>query len=316
MARDAKKFSHEASRFNLMGGVVPVNGGPDHILIKATRPLHANFEVTLSGEARAAVQTIHSKGVKHLKIWIGDRRGTYPAMPHETFDAVIDEAKKVGILVHAHATSNRDQKDALKAGVGLLVHTIQGEKIDDELIKLLQEKKPYYTTVFGLGDRSELCDPNPFVEQLHSARVISELRAADCKPSPNAATREAMLKANFVTMIKSGARLVLGTDAGVFPRYSFGWADHHELGRYVEFGLTPAEAIIASTSRPAEAIGLKDVGKLAQGHVADFLVLNGNPLENIRNTREIAGVYLGGVKLDRDAMLAKWKQGNSSDAGR
>lgn len=316
VARDANKFSHDASRFTLMGGVVPVNGGPDHILIKATRPLRANYEVTLSGEARAAVQMIGAKGVKHLKVWLGDRRGTYPGMPHELYDAVIDEAKKLGILVHAHATSNRDQKDALKAGVGLLVHTIQNEKLDSELIALLQEKRPYYTTVFGLGDRSELCDPNPFAEQLHSARVLAELRAADCKPNPNAATREAILKDNFMTMIKSGARLVLGTDAGVFPRYSFGWADHHEIARYVEFGLSPTEAIVASTSRPAEAIGLKDVGRLAEGYVADFVVLNANPLENIRNTREIADVYLGGVKLDRNAMLAKWKQTNSSDAGR
>ncbi len=313
VARDANKFSSDAARFNLMAGVVPVNGGPDHILIKATRPLHANFEVTLSGEARAAVRMIAAKGVKHLKVWIGDRGGTYPAMPHETYDAVVDEATKAGILVHAHAGSNRDQKDALKAGVGLLVHTIQSERIDDELIKLLQEKRPYYTTVFGLGDRSELCDPNPFAEQLHSARVIAELRAANCAVNPNAATREANLKSNFMTMIKSGARLVLGTDAGVFPRYSFGWADHHEIARYVEFGLTPAEAIVAATSRPADAIGLKDVGRLADGHVADFLVLNANPLENIRNTREISSVYLGGVRLDRDAMLAKWKQANATD---
>ncbi len=316
VARDAGKFSSDASRFTLMGGVVPVNGGPDHILIKATRPLRANYEVTLSGEARAAVQAIAAKGVKHLKIWLGDRRGTYPAMPHETYDAVIDEAKKAGILVHAHATSNRDQIDALKAGVGLIVHTIQNEKLSPELVALYKEKRPYYTTVFGLGDRSELCDPDPFAHQLHSARVIAEVRAADCKPNASTAAREAQLKENFITAVRAGAQLVLGTDAGVFPRYSFGWADHHELGRYVELGLTPNEAIIAATSRPAEAIGLKDVGKLSSGYVADFLVLDANPVENIRATRQISAVYLGGAKLDREAMLAKWKQSNASDTVR
>lgn len=311
--RDARKFPPDAARWVLMAGVVPVNGGPDHILIRATRPLRANYEVTLAPEARAAVQSIAAKGIRHLKIWLGDRRGTYPAMPHELYDAIIDEAKKLGVMVHAHATSNRDQKDALKAGVDLLVHTIQNEQLDDELISLLRQKKPYWTPVMGLGDRSELCEPNAFVEQVHSARAIADVRASNCRPNPNAATREAMLKQNFMKMIESGARLVLGTDAGVFPRYSFGWADHHEMRRYVELGLKPAQAIIASTSRPAEALGLKDVGVLGEGKIADFLVLNANPLDDINHTRQIGSVYLGGVKLNRDALLAQWKQANTSE---
>ena len=109
-------------------------------------------------------------------------------------------------------------------------------------------------------------------------------------------------------LIDAGARLVLGTDAGVFPRYTFGSSDHHEIMRYVELGLTPAEAIVAATSRPAEALGLNDVGKLAVGMRADFLVLNANPLEDIRNTRQIASVYLRGAMLDREGLLAQWKR--------
>jgi imidazolonepropionase-like amidohydrolase len=73
-------------------------------------------------------------------------------------------------------------------------------------------------------------------------------------------------------------------------------------------GLSPADAIVAATSRPAEALGLTDVGMLAPGKAADFLVLNANPLENIRNTRQIDSVYLRGAKLDREALLAKWKK--------
>jgi imidazolonepropionase-like amidohydrolase len=303
----ARKFP-PAAQFVFMAGVVPPNGGPDSILIKGTRPLHANYEVTRSPEARAAVQDIAAKNIKHLKIWLGDRNGTYPAMPHEVYDAVIDEAHKHGIMVHAHATNLRDQKDALRAGVDLIVHTIQSAKLDDELIKLLKEKKPYWTTVMGLGDRSEVCDNDPFVDQVLPAIGIADIRANDCKGNANAAAREAMLKYNFMKMIDSGARLVLGTDAGVFPRYSFGSADHHEIRKYVQLGLTPAQAIVAATSRPAEALGLKDVGTLAEGKSADFVVLNANPLEDIRHTRQIASVYLRGAMLDRDALLAGWKK--------
>jgi imidazolonepropionase-like amidohydrolase len=315
-----------AARLNLMAGVVPVNGGPDHVLIEGTRPLNANYEVTLSPQARAAVQDIAKKGVKHLKIWIGDRGGTYPAMPHETYDAVIDEAHKLGIKVHAHASSNRDQADVLRAGADVLVHAVGNDKLSDQLIALIKEKKPYWTPVMGLLDPSELCEPgNTFVEQAHSPEMIAEFRThprpegaylypilAGCPRDSNMklsglVRNPALLKQNFMTMIQSGARLVLGTDAGVFPKYTFGSADHHELEKYVTLGLTPAQAIVAATSRAAELLGLPDVGLLATGKQADFVVLTANPLENIRNTRTIDSVYLRGEKVDRAAMLAKWR---------
>jgi imidazolonepropionase-like amidohydrolase len=66
------------------------------------------------------------------------------------------------------------------------------------------------------------------------------------------------------------------------------------------------------TARAADALGLKDVGRLAPGKVADFLVLDGNPLDDILNTRRIAAVYLRGVKLDRPALLRKWQASNTS----
>jgi imidazolonepropionase-like amidohydrolase len=59
-------------------------------------------------------------------------------------------------------------------------------------------------------------------------------------------------------------------------------------------------------------VGLKDTGTLTVGKRADFIVLDANPLENIRNTRLISSVYLGGVKFDRDAMLARWRKADVS----
>ena len=97
-----------------------------------------------------------------------------------------------------------------------------------------------------------------------------------------------MLANNVPKMVAAGARLVLGTDAGITARHAFGWADHHEIARWVELGLTPAQAIAAATARPAELLGIKDLGTLATGKSADFIVLDANPLENIRNTRKIA----------------------------
>ncbi len=120
--------------------------------------------------------------------------------------------------------------------------------------------------------------------------------------------REENLRYNFPKYIAAGARIVLGTDAGVSQKYSYGFAEHHEIGMYVRLGLTPAEAIIASTSRPTEVLRITDTGLLAKGKRADFVVLNANPLENIRNTRQIESVYFNGAKLDRAVLQAKFKQ--------
>ena len=108
-------------------------------------------------------------------------------------------------------------------------------------------------------------------------------------------------------MINSGARVILGADTGIRPGNAFGSGDHHEMEHWVRMGLSNAQAIVAVTSRPAEALDLKDVGILAEGKNADFLVLNANPLDDIRNTRAIVNVYLGGTALDRAALAARWK---------
>ena len=62
-------------------------------------------------------------------------------------------------------------------------------------------------------------------------------------------------------------------------------------------GLSPADAIVAATSRPAEALDLEDVGVLAVGRRADLVVLEADPLDDIRNVRRIADVYLRGVRV-------------------
>jgi imidazolonepropionase-like amidohydrolase len=249
-----------------------------------------------------------AKGLKSVKIWVDDRRGTYPKMTPEVYNAVVDEAHRHGMLVNAHAIAMADQKAVVRAGVDVLVHTVQAEPIDEELMALLREKKPYWTTVIGLGDRSEACNRDPFVDDTYPATTLEEIRHENCgAPSPNAANRERILLNNVPKMVASGARLVLGTDAGIDARHAFGWADHHEMTRWVQLGVTPMEAIVAATSRPAALLGIDDLGTLAPGKSADFLVLAANPLDDITNTRRIEKVFMRGVALDREKMAREFR---------
>jgi imidazolonepropionase-like amidohydrolase len=322
----AAKFP-PAARFFFAAGMAPPGGGPDALLIQGTTPLHAIFEVSTPEEAVAAVRKIAAapalltgSKVEQIKFWVDNRdnnRGGRKKMPPEVYTPLIAEAHKHGITVHAHATNLADQKGVVKAGVDVLVHTVVAEKLDDEFLAILKEKRPYWAPVMGLADRAELCDgSNPFFEQVLPDSVIADVRAgktwlpsAPCAAPPNAqaALREENLKYNFPRYLAAGARIVLGTDAGVSQKYSYGFAEHHEIGMYVDLGMKPAEAIVVSTSRPAELLRLKDTGTLAKGKRADFVVLNANLLEEIRNTRTIDSVYLEGIPLDRDALREKFK---------
>ena len=78
-----------------------------------------------------------------------------------------------------------------------------------------------------------------------------------------------------------------------------GWTMHSEMENMVAAGMTPAQVIVAATRTPAEVLGLDDLGLVAAGKSADFLVLDANPLDDITNTRRIASVYLRGAAVDR-----------------
>jgi len=134
-------------------------------LIKGTQALHALYEVSTPAKARAAVRGMAGKKLKNVKIWVDDRGGTYPKMSPEVYSAIIDEAHQHNMMVHAHATTLPDQKAVVRAGVDVLLHTVGGQKIDEELVSLLKEKKPYWVPLIGLGDRTEVCENDPFVVQ-------------------------------------------------------------------------------------------------------------------------------------------------------
>ena len=305
-----------AAQYLFMPGMAPPNGGPDHILREVTSELHVVSEVSTPEQARAAIARMSDQRIGHLKMWVDDRRGTYPKLPPDVYNAIVQEAHARKILVHAHAIQLADQKAVVAAGADVLVHMVQSEPIDEAFLALLRQKQPYWATVIGLGDPIEVCNKDPFFEDALPPSVVTRIRATldrqplvpSCgPPSPNAANREKIVADNFPRMIASGVRLVLATDTGIHPGHTFGSGEHVELARWVQLGLTPAQAIVAATRTPAELMGLADLGTLVPGKRGSFVVLDGNPLDDIRNTRKIVDVYLDGARFDRQAVRAKWR---------
>ena len=105
---------------------------------------------------------------------------------------------------------------------------------------------------------------------------------------------------NLKVLSDVGVPIAMGTDSGanLMGRWQ-GYFEHVELELMVKAGLTPMQTLVSTTSDPARALKLDgNLGTLQPGKSADFLVLNGNPLSDIRNTRQIDSVWVSGRRLD------------------
>jgi imidazolonepropionase-like amidohydrolase len=104
---------------------------------------------------------------------------------------------------------------------------------------------------------------------------------------------------NLKKLSDAGVKIGFGTDTGPPARFP-GYFEHWEAELMVEAGLTPMQVIVSFSKNSSEALGIaRDFGTLAEGKVADMILLNSNPLGNIRNLRDIHAVYVGGQAVQQ-----------------
>ena len=252
----------------------------------------APYWVTSAAEARKAVQEDAAKKVDIIKIWVDDRNGTVTKLSPELYTAVIDEAHKNGLRVIAHIYTLDDAKATLRAGVDAFAHGVRDKDLDDEFISLVKQR-PNLVLNPNMPDRGVVAN----IDWLRPALPAAEFETLQ-KGNTNRADAQqfwSIQARNLAKMSAAGVRVVVGTD-GNTP-----YAPHVEMADMAAAGMTPAQVIVAATSNAAQFLKMADAGTIDPNKSADFLVLDGNPLDDISNTRKISAVYLRGAAVDRSS---------------
>jgi len=217
-------------------------------------------------QVRQRIREIVSQGADLIKILATGAVLTHRSDPGaeeftlEELKAAVDEARKHGLRVAAHAHGPEGIKNAVRAGVASIEH---GTLIDDEGIALMKEHGTYlvadiYNDEYLMGEAARQGLPKDFLEK---ERNLGQIQ-----------------RDNFRKAVQAGVKIAFGTDAGVYPH---GW-NAKQFAYQVKYGQTPMQAIQSATISAAELIGVaSQVGSLQPGKLADLIAVPGNPLEDI-----------------------------------
>jgi len=312
LQRQQKAGEFGGARLLFAAGMGPPGQGPNQLLLNESLAMGRTIVrgADTPEDGREKVREIAALGIPFIKIWVTDRGGTQRKMEPEVYRAIIDEAKQHGIGVVAHMETLNDMKGLLRAGLTGFVHGFFGMSVipDQELIDLFRETGAWVVPTYSIAERvmyREMQLQDPFFTEMLPPATVERLRKDWVADPPLSAEAVAARRAGLKMVADAGVNIVHGTDGGGLPDMFFGYIGHVELENYQKYGMTPEQIIVAATSRAAQVLGLTDMGTLEAGKSADFVILDANPLETIRNTRTISEVYLRGERVDRDAIRAR-----------
>jgi imidazolonepropionase-like amidohydrolase len=269
-----------------------------------------NRGVTSEADVEAALTVLAGEKVDIVKLWMDDHLGELKKMPYDIAKAIVDGAHKRNLPVAAHVFYLADAKALANDGVNGFAHMVRDKPVDTELIDSMKKHGTWQqaatlsreASMFAYGGTPPFAS-DPFFTRGVSARVVSTLKSAQYQKKmaadPHFKRYPEFLdnaEKNFKRLADAGVPYGFGTDAGPPGRFP-GYAEHWEMELMMKAGLTPAQVIQAATKSGAEFLKARDIGTLEKSKWADLIVLDKNPLVDIKNARTIQAVYIAGNKV-------------------
>jgi imidazolonepropionase-like amidohydrolase len=257
-------------------------------------------EVTGPNQTRALTRQLIKEGADYIKITAtgGSTRTSFPLKPSFTVDelkAVTEEAHKFDKLTATHCLSSQGIANSLDADVDMIIHCAfkDGDGTDnfrEDIAERLGETGTYVNPTLHVGRSSAWI----------LAHKRDDVGLTAHEESALDDTRRSMeVKLDHSRrMIEMGLRVITGSDSS-WGNYKLG-NTVYEAELLVHAGYSNMQGVLSVTSWAASALDMDDrVGTLEPGKLADVLVVNGNPAENINDLWSVADVYFGGQKLER-----------------
>jgi imidazolonepropionase-like amidohydrolase len=258
--------------------------------ITRAEPGRPTYQINTEEEGRKAVQENAARKVDIIKFWVDDREGKVQKITPSQYAAIIDEAHKQGLRATAHIFNMDDAKSLMRANLDIFAHGVRDKDIDQETVDMFKAR-PNIMVMPNLPDRGVKVDRSWLKPGL-PAEEFAKLEEGNTD-RPKAQELYGIQARNLAKLTAAGVRVSMGTDG------NRAWGAHEEMDDMVAAGMTPAQVIVAATRNGAEMLKIADAGTLAAGKSADFIVLDANPVDDIKNTRKISAVYLRGVAVDR-----------------
>jgi imidazolonepropionase-like amidohydrolase len=294
----------------------------------ASQPRFNPFLPNTTDQARADVREMKALGVDAIKVTYSDQTHTgrtpVAVMRSELMRATIDEAHSLGLRTYVHAPTLAHAKEVLRAGADGLAHSVADAPVDDELIGLMRKNRATYTTTLALY--TSFADVSAWMRRLEAIDHHHVVAPGVYERYTSVAGAQAYhnffgtfppqnlqhARANARRLSSAGIPVLAGTDTGV-TGVLLGVSSQMELVLLVEAGLTPAEALRAATMSPARALGReKDQGTLEPGKLADLVILDADPLADIRNIVKVSRVIKGGNLYEPAQLVVDFRQARSS----
>jgi len=206
-----------------------------------------------------------------------------------------------------HVGTDADARLAIEAGANGLEHTARG--LSDETIAMMAAKKVTFTPTLVVLDwewkRGAIRGNDPEVRRLANPEILKSLLdpksplAPMLDDGPTATAMAAALEGSIKqvrTAIRAGVPVLAGSDAGNAATFH-GISLIRELELLAQAGMPLTDVLKAATSRAADRLGQSTLGRISAGAVADLVVLDADPTENVGAYRRVASVYLGGIKV-------------------